>query len=190
MEQHIDLSLLHNTCFIEPAKGGKGEAGFGMAYFSEEELPFSCPLQGEQCTYVLTRGPGGMDGVNCQGQRLPLSGVKAEKLCFLGFCNWGDYSARLRVDFAGGGSEYVLFGFSDMCWELPAGTAENMFELEGIIFRPNCQTVKQKTKKGAAARHMVFECIAPLQSKGEDICAITFPDNFFMNVFALTLLCG
>ena len=155
-------------------------------YYVEECFKFG-EVEGDGVFAYLTRNQDMMDNMNCADQVIEIDDLFCDRIVILGTCCWGIYKEQFELRFSDGTIEYADAKFYDWYW--PAEPAiKASFDLEAKEFSDYNHIFAKFVKRDNEKEYcFMYYYKTDLKIKGRKLKQIVFPDNMFMNIFAITL---
>lgn len=185
-ELFLDFTNLYNSRMVYTSEAEaiqNTEIGEANNYILNDSFVFNKIYKKDKVSGIFYQNAKGLDNVACESQILLLSNVLVRKIIFIGFCEWGYFKEKFKLECSDGTGEYAKVYFSDAVWPLEKA-GECCFAAENALYMDGCRyfhEVKMKSGKG----YMYYYLTEFQETK--KVNKIIFPENCLMHIFAITI---
>ena len=185
-EFFLDFTNLYNNRMVYPNEAEvvtNAESGEANNYILRDSFLFDKVLEKGGVRGIFRQREDELDNVVCESQILSLENVPIKRITFIGFCAWGSFKEKFKLEFADGTIGFAKVYFSDVTWPLEK-SMECCYRVESDLYMDACRyfyEVKLKSGKG----YMYYYTTEFQESKKAK--KIIFPDNCLMHIFAITI---
>jgi len=180
---YIDLKLFFNKRHVYPAVK---EFDIMNPYYVEENFQFG-EVESNGVFAYLDRNAEKMDSMNCLNQVVEAGDVMCDGIVIVGTCCWGYFKEEFKLKFSDGSTDAAKAIFFDWYYSIEQGIKDSL-ELDAKelseynhVFR---RQVKRDDEKDCC---FIYYYKTDFKIKGRKLRQIIFPDNMFMNIFAITV---
>jgi hypothetical protein len=182
IKNYVDLKPYFNDRLVYPEKEFLTDSG----YYTEEKFRFG-EIEREGLSARLERTAGLLDNVICEKQAVAAGGVLCDSVILFGACCWGYYKEDFLLEFSDGTSATARACFYDRYWPITP-LIVNSLELNAKeLGEYNHIFVRYPKHDDKDNYCFLYYYKTDLAVKGRKLKQITFPDNMFMNIFAITV---
>lgn len=180
---YIDLKSFFNKRHVYPAST---EFDILNPYYVEEQFRFG-EIESNGVFAYIDRNAEKLDSMNCLKQTVEINDLPCDSIVFIGTCCWGYYKEEFKLKFSDGSTGCAKAVFFDWYWSVEDTIkvaigldAEELSEYNHV-FR---KQIKRDDKKDYC---FIYYYKTDFKIKGRKLRQIIFPDNMFMNIFAITV---
>ena len=182
---YADLKPVFNRRYVFPAGT---ETDKMRPYFVEENFRFGV-IEKDGAAVLIERNEAKMDNAVCDGQTVGTPDVPCGRAVIAGISSWGFYKENFTLKFSDGSVDYARAKFYDWCW--PAKfIIESSLGLETeecTDYNHILASYPKPYDEKSGPDYYIYYYVTELGIKGRKLRQIIFPDNMFMNIFAITL---
>ena len=161
----------------------KHELGINNLYIDEKDFKFFQVVRKSNLSFVFRRNENLMDNASCRNQIVECPSVPCRKISILGTCNWGYFSEDFVLKFDDGSESKLYATFAD--WIFPFDKMADCYSEKGAEFYLEKHRVFDKYQSNGP--EVILSYTTADFGKTRLLDKLVFPDNMFMNVFAVTL---
>ncbi len=157
--------------------------GVNNLYIDEKDFKFFQVVRKDNMAFVFRRNELLMDNAVCRNQTVDCCSIPCRKISIAGICNWGYYSEDFILKFTDGSESKLYATFAD--WIFPFDKQAEYESERGREF--NLEKHRVLASFNTNGPEVVLSYSTADFGKTRLLDKLMFPDNIFMNVFAVTL---
>jgi len=181
---YVDLKPVFNQRYVFPYNDK-------LPSFLEENFKFG-EVGKDGLIVFIDRNADKQDNAFCDGQTIDVPDVPCDRVAIAGTCGWGIYKEDFRLEFADGTVDYAMAKFYDQNWAAKPAIEASMdwdaaeyTDYNHILASYEKSDIEQHEPRYKEC--YIYYYITDIKTKGRRLRRIIFPDNMFMNIFAITL---